>query len=857
MKIFTKKSILQKTILVIITVLCVNFIVPTYSSASIGGVLINPILDLIASVGDILETVMQYFMTGEAASGENIMNTAIMKDNAGVTPSGSKPSITVSTNDLDLGWGTDSNNYQVPDIKYSPEEIFTNKVPYLEINFINPQHADGTAAALQPYISKWYVGLRTLSIVGLLCVLVYVGIKIILSSTGASKAKYKQMFTDWLVALCLLFFLHYIMSFTLVMVDSINDALTGSGETSSSMVISVDGTKNYTTNLMGAARFMVQSKDTFQRFSYLLIYLALIVYTAIFTWHYLKRVLMMAFLTIIAPLVSLTYPIDKMGDGKAQAFNMWLKEYVYTALMQPFHLIIYTVFVGSAIDLARTNLIYAIAAIAFILPAEKILKKMFGFDRAPLGTMGALTGFTAGSIASKFMSKGGGSKAPTGGNSAGGNESKAPRYERRHGTNGIDFAANRQLEMKNEDASRNAQQEQPRQELGQAGGELTPEQQKEYQKLGEDLDNADYNDMYMNPNKYQEEQEKYAQMQQLQEQQQAAQNMQQQSQPEKNGMMPKTGKSKFRRGVGNIINANGGGKGMAIKGAKTLGRAAKFTTRTFMAGAGMALGAGAGIASGQGIAAIAAGAAAGRKAGGSLGRSISNMPEKLAGGAYKVGRGIEASGNKFIDTYNGNTNLQDAFAREQFKDNDANQQYIRDKLTEENGRPPKQEEITAELDNMNPYLYEGMTDVSAIYRAEKAEKFGVSAEQSAKIAVLAQERKIDSKVLGDKKQYEAKMEDFTQEFINKGQSQAQAAQNADYVLNVMKAQVGQQHNLQRLQPANNVNTQQPKAAKKAQRKRPEPINPPIPTPTQTSTSTQQPINRGRTGGRRNGGKSNR
>ena len=27
----------------------------------------------------------------------------------------------------------------------------------------------------------------------------------------------------------------------------------------------------------------------------------------------------MAFLTIIAPLVALTYPIDKMNDGKAQA----------------------------------------------------------------------------------------------------------------------------------------------------------------------------------------------------------------------------------------------------------------------------------------------------------------------------------------------------------------------------------------------------------------------------------------------------------------------------------------------------------------------------------------------------------
>ena len=64
----------------------------------------------------------------------------------------------------------------------------------------------------------------------------------------------------------------------------------------------------------------------------------------------------MAFLTIIAPLVAMTYPIDKITDGKAQAFNMWLKEYIYNALIQPFHLIIYTVMVGTAMDLVERGL---------------------------------------------------------------------------------------------------------------------------------------------------------------------------------------------------------------------------------------------------------------------------------------------------------------------------------------------------------------------------------------------------------------------------------------------------------------------------------------------------------------------
>ena len=91
---------------------------------------------------------------------------------------------------------------------------------------------------------------------------------------------------------------------------------------------------------------------------------------------------MIAFLTMIAPLMAMTYPLDKMHDGNAQGFNTWLKEYFFNLLIQPLHLILYTVLVGSAIEFASNNLIYAIVAVGFILQAEKILRKFFGFDKA-------------------------------------------------------------------------------------------------------------------------------------------------------------------------------------------------------------------------------------------------------------------------------------------------------------------------------------------------------------------------------------------------------------------------------------------------------------------------------------------
>ena len=58
---------------------------------------------------------------------------------------------------------------------------------------------------------------------------------------------------------------------------------------------------------------------------------------------------------MIAPLITLTYPLDKIKDKKSQAFDMWLKEFIFNALIQPLHLLLYIVLLGSATELAIDN----------------------------------------------------------------------------------------------------------------------------------------------------------------------------------------------------------------------------------------------------------------------------------------------------------------------------------------------------------------------------------------------------------------------------------------------------------------------------------------------------------------------
>lgn len=155
------------------------------------------------------------------------------------------------------------------------------------------------------------------------------------------------------------------------------------------------------------ARLFLNVKDSDQHIAmsvaYLIIYIALVTFTAVFTFRYIKRVIYIAFLTMIAPVVAITYPIDKIKDSKAQAWNMWFKEYVFNIIIQPFHMILYTILVGSALELAQTSLVYSVVAIYFLIPAEKLLRKFFGFDNA--GTLSAAGSFAGGAIFSAMINK--------------------------------------------------------------------------------------------------------------------------------------------------------------------------------------------------------------------------------------------------------------------------------------------------------------------------------------------------------------------------------------------------------------------------------------------------------------------
>lgn len=255
------------------------------------------------------------------------------------------------------------------------------------------------AKEMQARISKWYIALRTIALVGLLSVLLYIGIRIILSSSSANdKAKYKNMLKDWIVAICILFTLHYMMAFMLKMTASLNHIINNNVVESSSSETPEGSTGEYKTDkLMNAVREGVgdsyEDASALNTASYTIMYLALVILTGVFTVQYLKRVIYMAFLTMIAPMIALTYPLDKIKDSKAQAFSFWLREYIFNCLIQPVHFLLYTLLISNVGDFATNNIIYSVVALGFLVPAEKLIKEMFGMKSAtPVGTLGAAAG---------------------------------------------------------------------------------------------------------------------------------------------------------------------------------------------------------------------------------------------------------------------------------------------------------------------------------------------------------------------------------------------------------------------------------------------------------------------------------
>lgn len=270
-------------------------------------------------------------------------------------------------------WEADLTN---GDLFFNIGKVLTNQYELFDISYLiggEPKKSEIKSMMVdgfQKEIPNWYIGVRNLAVALSLVALIYIGIRMALSVAVDERAKYKKMFTGWIEGLILMFVMQYIIIAAIRANQLIVNILTEAGE--------VSNQKLWVFEFMSTFNCMTLMWSSMgERIVYSVLLITLTMIQIKFFIFYFQRVLKVALYIIISPLVCMTYAIDKAGDGRAQGFNTWLKEFMMTIFIQPLHLVIYVVFVYAA---GYIGVEYPILSIMFLIlldQSEKLIKRMF------------------------------------------------------------------------------------------------------------------------------------------------------------------------------------------------------------------------------------------------------------------------------------------------------------------------------------------------------------------------------------------------------------------------------------------------------------------------------------------------
>ncbi len=244
------------------------------------------------------------------------------------------------------------------------EEIVFNECDLMNANYTE-ESSNIYNEAVRQSVMKFFYAVRMLAIAISLAVFIYVGIKTAISEIASEKAKAKQMLVNWIVSFAIIFIIQYIIVIAMAISDTIVEFLAG---------LRADSFEGEMMN--DILKYLFTTKG-WSFIAILIMYIVLVFYQFRFMFFYIKRFFAIGFLIVISPLITITYAIDKAGDGKAQALNIWLREFLSNIFIQPLHALIYLIFIVSANEIFKVAPLLAVLFLAMLSRAEKIVKNIF------------------------------------------------------------------------------------------------------------------------------------------------------------------------------------------------------------------------------------------------------------------------------------------------------------------------------------------------------------------------------------------------------------------------------------------------------------------------------------------------
>lgn len=189
------------------------------------------------------------------------------------------------------------------------------------------------------------------------------------STDADDKAKYKAMLTNWLISFVMIFILHYVI---MIMLQFMQAAL--------DLIPYDSANKNLEAKVMDSLFVFSDDASIWQTAGTAILFTMIVIYQAKFFFKYAKRFLKIGFLILIAPLITLTYSIDKASDNAAKAYKAWIKEITGAIFMQPVHALMYAIFTFSMSNIAINVPIVSLAFFAFLDKGEQIFNFLYDLN---------------------------------------------------------------------------------------------------------------------------------------------------------------------------------------------------------------------------------------------------------------------------------------------------------------------------------------------------------------------------------------------------------------------------------------------------------------------------------------------
>lgn len=249
------------------------------------------------------------------------------------------------------------------------EDIVFGEIEVLNVDFFNFKSSSKMMNKFRKSVAQWYYSLRLVAVALDMLVLIYVGIRMVLSVTSSDKAKYKEMLISWVGSVFLIFILHYIIAFMLQLGSIFTNAIV---DMKSNMTL-----VSFEKKIMTKTYTLLNDGSGWEYVAYSVFFWVIVFIQLKFFSAYAKRLITTGFLILISPLVCAMYAIDKVGDGKAQSFSNWLKELGVNVFIQPLEALFYVIFMSIAAEIASESMLLTLIFLLVFTKAEKTMLQLF------------------------------------------------------------------------------------------------------------------------------------------------------------------------------------------------------------------------------------------------------------------------------------------------------------------------------------------------------------------------------------------------------------------------------------------------------------------------------------------------